>query len=395
MKNNYTPYHIHTMLSSGITNIDSVATYKEYIKLAKEYGMTAFAFSEHGCVLEWVHKKTAIEDAGMKYIHAEEFYLTERIDSDNCIRDNYHCVLIARNYKGVRELNKLSSIAFRRDGHFYYAPRISFEELENTSDNIIVTSACLGGALHSDEQRVVQRMLDFMTKNKERCFFEVQHHNVREQIEYNKWLYKKSKELGIRLIAGTDSHATTIKSVAGRLIMQKAKNISFNEDGMDLIFKSYDQLVEAYEKQNALPKEVYLEAIENTNVMADMVETFELDYSKKYPVMYDNSLEVLKKKIKAGIKYRGIDKLPNYNEYKERIVQEVQTYIHNGAVDFLLLEEDYKNEMKRQGVNFGYSRGSVSGSVVAYLLGITEVDSVKYKLNFQRFMSSERVSLAD
>ena len=162
-----------------------------------------------------------------------------------------------------------------------------------------------------------------------------------------------------------------------------------------MVFKDYESLVTAYEKQGALSEKVYLEAINNTNVMADMVETFELDYSKKYPVLYEDSLGTLKKKIKAGIKERGIDKLPNYDEYKKRIVYEIDTFVHNGAVDFLLLEEDYKRAMKEKGVKYGYSRGSVSGSLVAYLLGITEVDSLKYNLNYERFMNQERISLAD
>lgn len=393
---NYTAYHVHTMLSSGITNVDSVSTYKDYVELAKSYGMKALAFSEHGSVLEWVHKKNAIEAAGMKYIHAEEFYLTESIDPEIPIRDNYHCVLIAKNYQGVRELNKLSSISFRRDGHFYYVPRISFEELENTSDNIIVTSACIGGVLASDNRTAANRFMTFMRKNRSRCFLEIQHHNVDRQKKYNKWLYEQSRKWGIPLIAGTDSHAHTFTSVLGRKILQQSKDISFdNEDGWDLVFKSYDELVAAYKEQGALPIEVCLEAIENTNVMADMIEPFELDYSKKYPVLYDDSLKTLKEKIWAGIKERRIDKLPNYDEYKKRIVYEIDTFVHNGAVDFLLLEEDYKKAMKENGVKYGYSRGSVSGSLVAYLLGITEVDSVKYNLNFERFMNIERVSLAD
>ena len=86
---------------------------------------------------------------------------------------------------------------------------------------------------------------------------------------------------------------------------------------------------------------------------------------------------------------------PNFQEYKERINRELKTYIHNGAIDFLLLEDDYKKAVKKKGVKFGPSRGSVSGSVICYLLGITDVDSVKYNLNFERFMNEERVSLAD
>lgn len=398
---NYTPYHIHTLLSNGITNIDSVSNYSDYIEKAKEYGIKSFGFSEHGSVLGWVKKKQFIEKAGMKYIHAEEFYLTENIKTDaegnlDLIRDNYHCVLISKNFEGVKELNKLSSKSFYRDGHFYYSPRITFDELENTSDNIIITTACVASALSKGSNDVKRRFLKFLIKNKHRCFLEVQHHSDEYQIEYNKMLYQISKTYDIPLIAGTDSHAATEEHVVGRSIMQKSKGVHFdNEDSWDLVFRNYDELVEAYKKQNALPEEVYLQAIENTNIMADMIEEFDLDYSKKYPVLYKDSLNVLKNKIAEGIKNRGIDKLPNYNEYKKRIANELKTYIHNGAVDFLLLEENYKNAMKKMGVEFGYSRGSVSGSVIAYLLGITEVDSLRFNLNFERFMNTERVSLAD
>lgn len=119
---------MHSDLSNGVTNVDSVTKYHEYIKRAEECGMTALGFSEHGSVFEWYHKKTAIEAAGMKYLHAAEFYLTETIEEK--IRDNYHCVLVARNYAGFLELNRLASAAFnRKDNHFYYTPRISFDEL--------------------------------------------------------------------------------------------------------------------------------------------------------------------------------------------------------------------------------------------------------------------------
>lgn len=385
---------MHSDLSNGITNIDSVTKYNEYIDYAKSLGMSAMAFSEHGSVLEWVHKKTKIESAGMKYIHAEEFYLTE--NKNEKIRDNYHCVLIAKNFNGVKELNHLSSISFLRDGHFYYNPRITFDELMDTSDNIIITSACLGGALFKGNDEVKAKFLKFIIENKHRCYLEVQHHNDSIQAAYNKNLYKISQKFDIPLIAGTDTHALNEIHLRGRSIMQKSKGVRFaEEDTWDLTFKTYDELVEAYKLQNSIPKEAYLQAIENTNTMAESIEEFKLDYSKKYPQLYDEPLAVLKQKIIEGIKKRGIDKYPNFDEYKKKITYELKTYLHNEAVNFMLLEEDYKTALKNQGVNYGYSRGSVSGSVIAYLLGITEVDSIKYKLNFDRFMNSERVSLAD
>lgn len=141
--------------------------------------------------------------------------------------------------------------------------------------------------------------------------------------------------------------------------------------------------------------DVVYEAMQNTIKMSDMVEEFKLDYTAKYPKLYDDSEGVFKKKINKGVKDRGIQSYPNYQEYVDRIHYEYDTYKHNNAIDFMLLEEDYKSEMRKRNIKFGYSRGSVSGSIIAYLLGITEVDSVKYKLNFERFMNKERVSLAD
>lgn len=397
MQGNYCVYHLHSDLSNGVTNVDSVTKYTEYVDYAASLGMKAMAFSEHGCIFEWVHKKQAIESAGMKYIHAVEAYLTEDSDTEDKHRDNYHCVLIAKNYDGVKELNKMVSKSFHRDDyHFYYMPRITFEELFATSDNIIITTACLGGVLNKGGNDTKKRFMKFLITNKDRCYLEIQHHNCVDQITYNKVLYAISMRTGIPLIAGTDTHCLNDEHVEGRKILQKAKSVFFSdEDDWDLTFKTYDELVAAYKVQNSLPESVYMQAIDNTNIMADSIEEFELDYSKKYPKLYADSEGTLKKKIVDGIKKRGIDKYPNFDEYKKKIQYELDTYKHNGAVDFLLLDEDYKAALKKHGVSYGYSRGSVSGSVIAYLLGITEVDSIKYNLNFERFMNKERVSLAD
>lgn len=394
----YVPFHVHSMLSNGTTNIDSVTNFRSYIEVAKECNMPAFGVSEHGNIFEWVHKKETIEKAGMKYIHAVEAYITE--DDDSVLeknRDNYHCVLIAKNYDGVKELNKLVSKSSNRKGnHFYYAPRIYLDELLQTSDNIIITTACLGGILNNGTGTAKERFLSFLIQNKHRCYLEIQHHNCREQIEYNQLLYELSKNTGIPLIVGTDTHALNDVHMEGRRILQKAKKVHFaNEDAWDLTFKTPKQLVEAYKKQNSLPMDVVYEAMKNSVKMAESIEEFKLDYSKKYPKLYADSEGVFKQKINEGIIRRGIQKYPNYDEYVERIRNEFDTYKHNDAIDFMLLEEDYKSEMRRRGIRFGYSRGSVSGSEIAYLLGITEVDSVKYNLNFERFMNTERVSLAD
>lgn len=442
--NTYVPYHVHSMLSSGTTNIDSITNFRDYVNAAQNNDMKALGISEHGNLFEWLHKKECIEAAGMKYLHCVEAYLTEDngekviynavelvhdkriefekyrqredggylaevdgvsylIDIDTLkkeyvkTRDNYHCVLIAKNYDGVKELNRLVSKSFCRDDfHFYYMPRISFDELFKTSSNIIITTACLGGVLNNGTPIAKEKMLGFLKQNKNRCFLEIQHHNCKEQIEYNKVLYELSKDTGIPLIAGTDTHALNEEHMDGRAMLQKAKNVRFsNEDDWDLTFKTTEELIAAYKKQNSLPMDVVYEAINNTVKMANMVETFKLDYSPKYPKLYEDSEGVFKQKINKGVLNRNIMQYPNYQEYLDRIHYEYDTYKHNNAIDFMLLEEDYKTEMRNRNVKFGYSRGSVSGSIIAYLLGITEVDSVKFKLNFERFMNKERVSLAD
>lgn len=393
---NYTILHLHSMLSNAVTNIDSVTAYSEYIQKAHDLGMSAMAFSEHGSVMGWVKKKLQMEELGMKYIHAEEFYLTQSLEEK--MRDNYHCLLIAKNYDGVMELNKLSTKSFNReDGSYYYAPRITIDDVKNTSDNIIVSTACLGGVLNKAPEDVKKDFFEWIVKNKHRCYLELQPHLDDDQIRYNQSLWALSKNYGVPLVMCTDTHALNSTHVEGRTILQKSKNIHFDgEDKFHLEMLSYEELVNLCRMQNALPLNVYLEAIENTNRIADQIETFNLNYEYKYPHLWgDNSEEVLREKIRDGIKWRGVDKLPNYQEYLDRIEYEMKAYIHNGAIDFMLLMEDIIAWCKTQDILVGYGRGSCNGSIVAYLLGITEMDSIKHGLNFDRFMNTERVSLSD
>ena len=403
---NYIVYHLHSDLSNGVTNIDSVTKYTEYVDLAKSLGMTALGFSEHGSVFEHINKKKAIEQAGMKYIHGEEFYVTEALADENGrkIKDNYHVVIMAKNYEGFLELNRLSSIAFNRgeviasgeNEHFYYVPRITFDELCSISDNLIVTSACLGGILAKGNEDIKQRFINFLVAHKDNCFLEIQHHANSRQVEYNKYLYELSQQTSIRLIAGTDTHCLNATHAKGREVLQKSKGIFFEDEaGWDLTFKTYDELVECYRIQGALPEEVYLQAIENTNLIADMVTPWELDRSYKYPRLWDNPEKVFKQRINEGVKKRNIKSFPNYKDYIARIREEYDIYVHNGMVDFMLLATEMIDFCREHDIGVGYGRGSVNGSIIAWLLGITEMDSIKYNLNFSRFASPEKISLAD
>ena len=395
MTNNYTVLHCHTMLSNATTTIDSVTKFQDYIDKAKECDMKALAISEHGNIMEWWHKKCAIEKAGMKYIHACEVYITTSLKEK--FRDNYHCLLIAKNKEGFHELNRLVSRSYNKnDGHFYYNPRITYDELKNTSDNIIVSTACVGGIMNKGEDTLQNDFLLWLYKNKHRCFLEIQHHQTAVQVEYNKKLIDLSIRYGIPLLATTDTHCLNEKHVRGRSILQKAKNIYFDdEEGWDLYFRTYDELCDAFQRQG-IAEEIYKIALNNTNKIADIIEPFELTKETKYPKIYDNPLQTFKDKINKGFKdNQYIKQRYSFEEVEKRLYEELAVYEKTGSIDFMLMQAYLREWEKENGVQCGYARGSASGSMIAYLLNITQMDSLKFNLNFFRFMNPDRVSNAD
>lgn len=407
----YTAIHLHTDLSNQ-NMVEVVNNYKQYVDQAVKFGMKAIAFTEHGNILSWYNKKVYAESKGLKYIHGSEVYVTMTLEEKK--RDNFHMILLAKNHEGFKELNKMVSTGFDRKGNnFYYNPRISWEDIKNTSDNIIISTACLGGivwqlhknradSIYSTEK--LQEVIDWFADNKHRAFFEIQPHKHLEQIQLNRLLMKISKDTGIRVVAGSDTHALNEEYDKARKVLQKAKKIRFtDEDAFDLSFHSYEKMFNMFKLQNDLSPEPFMtdqeihDAMQMTNVIADMIEPWEIDYTKKYPQLYDNPEEVLQKKIAEGIKYRGIDKLPLETKRlnAERIKQEYEVYKANEAINYLLLEDAVKSYAREKGVRYGFGRGSVSGSQIAYLMQITEMNAIDRKLNFARFMSKERISLAD
>ena len=402
MIENYVPYHVHTPFSNGVTNIDSVTRPEQYIAKAQEYGIKALSFSEHGNIFNWLGKKQSIEAAGMKYIHSAEVYVTRSIAPNESgeptkIRDNYHCVLIARNYEGFKELNRLTSVAFDRDdGHFYYMPRITFDELKNTSDNILVTTACLGGILAKTESDFRDDVLKFLKQNKRRCFLEVQHHRDFDQIELNKTVAELSRQYNIPMIAGTDTHALDDFAVECRAVMQRSKGVHFDgEDNFDLTFKSLDQLIYAYKKQNALSESEYLAAIDNTNKMADMVQPFELNLAPKYPHIFPDPDREFDETIARKLQSHPVRARYSESVLNERIEMEKEVFRKTNSVEYMLLYNRLIDWCESNGIYGGPGRGSVTGSMVAYILGITDVDPIEHNLNFWRFMNPDRVSLPD
>lgn len=392
-KNNYVVYHLHTEQSL----LDSCTNYKDYVDRAVELGQNAMAFTEHGNVFNWVEKKMYCDAKGIKYIHGVECYLTEQLEPK--VRDNYHTILLAKNYEGVKEINRLCYIASQPD-HFYYRPRLSFDEFLGISDNVIKISACLASPLNEWRKNYLHLTTsDFAKIAMHYDYLEIQPHDFEEQIEFNTFLIDVSLKIGTPLIAGTDTHSLNQYKAECRTMLQYSKNIDFgDEDTFDLTYKSYDELCDMFEKQG-LDKEIYLKAINNTNVMAESVEDFELDTSFKYPILYGEQdeqilLERLREKYKEKVAKGIIDK-SKAKEYGDKIKEELAVFHKVGMGGFMLFMSELVSWCWDNDIPIGYCRGSVGGSEVAYLSDITDVDPVVWHTMFSRFCNEHRKEIGD
>ena len=392
-KNNYVVYHLHTEQSL----LDSCTNYKDYVDRAVELEQKAIAFSEHGNVFNWVEKKMYCDEKGIKYIHGVECYLTEQLEPK--VRDNYHTILLAKNYEGVKEINRLCYIASQSD-HFYYRPRLSFDEFLGISDNVIKISACLASPLNEWRKNYVQYSTSkFADIAPHYDYLEIQPHDFEEQIQFNKFLYTMHEDFRIPLIAGTDTHSINQYKAECRTMLQYSKNIDFgDEDTFDLTYKSYDELCDMFEKQGCR-KSTYLEAINNTNIMAENIEDFELDTSFKYPILYGEQdeqilLERLREKYKEKVS-KGIINKSKSKEYGDKIKEELAVFHKVGMSGFMLFMSEMITWCWENNIPIGYCRGSVGGSEVAYISDIIDVDPVVWGTMFSRFCNEHRKEIGD
>lgn len=218
-----------------------------------------------------------------------------------------------------------------------------------------------------------------------------------DQIRYNKMLYKASKKYNKPLIAGTDTHSIDSYKAECRSILQKAKHIEFsNEDEFDLTYKSYDELVDMFKQQGSLPMNVVLEAIENTNRMADSVTDYELDTAFKYPILYDNEEEVFVERI-YRMYHEKLDKgiIQPDPRYEENIKEELRVFKKIGMVGFMLFMSELVCWCWDNGIPIGFCRGSVGGSTIAYLTDIIDVNPVVWNTVFSRFANEDRKEIGD
>lgn len=391
MKDDLVVYHLH----SDNSLLDSCTKFKQYVDRAVELGQPAIAFSEHGKPLNWVKKKMYCDEKGIKYIHAVEIYLTESLTDK--VRDNYHTVLIAKNRQGVKELNLAVSLSCDKD-HFYYVNRLSFDEFLRLSDNIITTSACLASPLNKLE--VTHPMYERLVKRYD--FLELQAHNCQEQRDFNVHLVELSRRYNKPLIAGTDTHSLNQYYAECRKVLLKYKNKSYgDEDAYDLTYKTRSELEEAFARQGVLPPEIYNRAIDNTLVMADMIEPFELDTSIKYPILYGSAEEdsrieaervdkMLNEKLSSGV-------IPPEQEqgFRVALAEERRVFEKLGMSGFMLCMSELICWCKENGIPIGPGRGSVGGSRTAFVTDIIECNPEQWHTVFSRFCNEDRVEIGD
>lgn len=395
MDKNYIVYHCH----SDYSLLDSCTKFRDYADLALKNGQKAIASTEHGKPLGWVSKKMYCDSIGIKFIHGVEIYLTESLTNENGekVRDNYHTVLLAKNLAGVMELNTLVSTSCDED-HFYYTNRITFDEFLGISDNILSTSACLASPLN----KLPDTHPRYMELAQKYDFLEIQAHDHPEQVEFNRRLYALSKKIGKPLIVGTDTHNSTPYKAECRAVLLSAKRKNYgDEDSFDLTYKTYDELVEMFESQGALPEEVYLEAIENTNRLNDAIENFELDTSIKYPILYGSRenddlkfSEVVEEKFQEKLN-SGIIPAEQKEAFRSAIDEEMRVFRKLKMTGFMLSMSELISWCKEQGMAIGTARGSVGGSRIAYVADIIDLNPETWHTVFSRFCNEDRTEIGD
>ena len=379
-------FHCHSEYSL----LDSCTKYQDYIDLTVRDGAKALSISEHGKPMNWTEKWNSCRNAGIKYIHSVEIYLTESLSER--VRDNYHTILIARNMDGLRELNSLVSKSCDPN-HFYYTNRISFDEFLNISGNIISTSACLASPLNKlDRENPYYEKLV-----RKYDFLEVQAHHHPDQQRFNTLLLELAKEYDKQLIAGTDTHSSSQYKAECRAMLLKAKHKSYgDEDSFDLTYKTYDELSEMFATQGVLSEADYRSAIENTNMLYDLTEEIELDTSIKYPILY-GSREADSQKFVETVDTMLEDKLesgiiPREQEqaFRDAIQEEMRVFQKLHMDGFMLSMSELIRWCKSQGMAIGTARGSVGGSRVAYVTDIIDLNPEQWHTVFSRFANEDR-----
>ncbi len=399
-KTNFVHLHVHSHYSL----LDGLAKIDELLDRAKELGMDALALTDHGVLYGAIEFYQKAKERGIKPIIGCEMYLAPngRENKRPKIDDvRHHLILLAKNETGYKNLMKLVTIAHLEG--FYYKPRIDKSVLREHSEGLIGLSACiegevpamaLAGKMDAAEQAAREHEEIFGKGN---FYLELQDHpRYPDQKIANASLVEISRRTGIPLVATTDMHYVHPDDKAAQdilLCVQTNRKVSetnrMNLMDFDLWMRSPGEMLESF---GEIP-----EALENTVKIAEMCDLeIEMGNTKfpsyKVPESYtpDSYLRELCEKGLWGRYAENVTK-----DHRERLEFELSVIEKTGLTSYFLIVQDFVNWAKNRGIIVGPGRGSAAGSFVSYILGITNIDPIKYNLLFERFLNPERISMPD
>ena len=396
---NFTHLHVHTDYSL----LDGSNKIQEYVNRVRELGMDSAAITDHGVMYGVIDFYRAARAAGINPILGCEVYVApgSRFDREIGSGDDryYHLVLLAENNQGYANLMKIVSKSFVEG--FYYKPRVDLQLLEKYHEGLIALSACLAGevarfltrGMYEDAKAAALRYQDIFGKGN--FFLELQDHGIPEQQNVNQQLLKMHRETGIELVATNDVHYTLAEDAQPHdvlLCLQTGKKLSdenrMRYDGGQYYVKSPEEMERLFPYAT--------EALENTHKIAERCHV-EIEFGVTKLPKFDvpegyTSWEYLNELCFKGLEERY---QPVTEELKERLNYELSTIKNMGYVDYFLIVWDFIRYARDHDIMVGPGRGSAAGSLVAYTLGITQLDPIRYDLLFERFLNPERVSMPD
>ena len=396
---NFTHLHVHTEYSL----LDGSNKIKEYVDRVKALGMDSAAITDHGVMYGVIDFYRAARAAGINPILGCEVYVApgSRFDREAGSGDDryYHLVLLAENNQGYSNLMKIVSKGFVEG--FYYKPRVDLSLLEKYHEGIIALSACLAGevarcltrGMYEDAKKAALRYQDIFGKGN--FFLELQDHGIPEQQNVNQQLLKMHRETGIDLVATNDVHYTLAEDAQPHdvlLCLQTGKKLA-DEDRMR--YEGGQYYVKSPEEMERLFPYAP-EALENTHKIAQRCHV-EIEFGVTKLPKFDVPEGYTSWEYLNELCFRGLEERyqPATEELKERLNYELSTIRNMGYVDYFLIVWDFIKYARDHDIMVGPGRGSAAGSLVAYTLGITQLDPIRYDLLFERFLNPERVSMPD
>ncbi|MEO2068625.1 MAG: DNA polymerase III subunit alpha [Desulfurobacteriaceae bacterium] len=404
---------VHLHLHSQYSLLDGAIKIKDLVKKAKEYGMPAVAVTDHGNMYASYELYTPCKEEGIKPIIGQEFYIAKgsRLDKkkgDEGEKGSYHLVLIAKNEIGLKNLMKLSTIGFVEG--FYYKPRIDKEVLEKHREGLIALSACIQGEipllyLQGKEEEAVKVAKWYKELFGEDFYLEIQDHGLEEQKKANRFLIELSKKLDIELVATNDAHYLDKEDWEAHdvlLCLQTGKKLQDKErmrfPTKEFYFKDANEMLNVFKE---VPHAVFntlkvAEKVEDTLPLFESSEYLLPKYNVPEGYTYESFLrELAEKGLERRFKEQGITDSETKRKYYERLNHELKIISQMGFPGYFLIVWDFINWAKKNGIPVGPGRGSAAGSLVAYAIGITDIDPLKFNLLFERFLNPERVTMPD